>query len=154
MADTLPQTIRNIVLGNNFMNDTLALYPLDDSLAVFQSRAPSDHEGFPYITFLLNESALSTDQHYLKRNVELRFDVWGLNEGHSYTFIQPIVRELTTMFDRQRIEDSVDYESARAFLQGTHTIEEPDEEDNIVRMMVLFNILAYRKFMQTFLVGS
>ena len=154
MSDTLPQTVRNIVLGNTLIQDKLAVYPLDESLAVFQGRAPGDHEGFPYITFSLGESALGSDQHWLKRNIELRFDVWDLNEGHSLIFIQPIVRELTTMFDRQRIEDSGDYESIRAFLQASQPIEEPDEEDNVVRMMVLFNILAYRKYMQTFLVGS
>ena len=151
MADLLPQAIRDKVLSSALIENALAPYPPDGSLAFFQGRAPSDHAGFPYMTFKLDETAPSTDQHYLKRINTLQVDVWDLNEGHSYTGIQPIIRELTEMFDRQPIDDTADHEAARSFLLGTSSIEEPNEEDNIIHMMVLFTVLAYRKYMQTFL---
>ena len=158
MADTLAKTIRNlIVVGkaqeSKTIQENLVNYPLSNTLAVFQGRAPSDHVGAPYLTFTLNETSVSSEQHHLKRELSLQFDVWDLNEGHSYTKLQAVIRALVLLFDRQVIEDVGDYESARAFLQTTTIIEEPDSEDNVVRMMALFNIIAYRKYMQTFLVG-
>ncbi len=153
MADTLAKTIRSLVIGDQTIQDNLVNYPLSNTLAVFQGRAPSDHVGTPYLTFTLNESSVSSDQHYLKRALTLQFDAWDLNEGHSYTKLQVVIRALALLFDRQAFEDVGDYESARAFLQTTTTIEEPDSEDNVVRMMALFDIIAYRKYMQTFLAG-
>lgn len=153
MADTLAKTIRNLIIGDQTIQDHLVNYPLSNTLAVFQGRAPSDHVGAPYLTFALSETSVSSDQHYLKRTLALQFDVWDLNEGHSYTKLQVVIRALVVLFDRQGIEDVGDYESARAFLQTTTIIEEPDSEDNVVRMMALFNIIAYRKYMQTFLKG-
>ncbi len=154
MADTLTEEIQSLVVADSIIQGILVDYPLSGTLAVFQGRTPSDHVGSPYLTFKLSETAFSSDQHPLKRNLELQFDVWDVNEGHSYTNLQTVIRALTILFDRQRIEDAGDYESARAFLQASTIIEEPDEEDNVVRMMALFNIIAYRKYMQTFLVGA
>ncbi len=160
MADTLAKTIRNLIVvgvpgeqASQTIRDNLVNYPLSNTLAVFQGRAPSDHVGAPYLTFTLNETSVSSDQHDLKRNLSLQFDVWDVNEGHSYTKLQVIIRALVLLFDKQGIEDVGDYEAARAFLQITTTIEEPDSEDNVVHMMALFNIIAYRKYMQTFLKG-
>ncbi len=153
MADTLAETIRNMVIVDPTIQDNLVNYPLSNKLAVFQGRAPSDHKGAPYLTFTLSESSVSSEQHYLKRELSLQFDVWDLNEGHSYTKLQDVIRALVLLFDRQPLEDVGDYESARAFLNTTTIIEEPDSEDNVVRMMALFNIIAYRKYMQTFLAG-
>lgn len=153
MADTLPEEIQSLVIADSVIQDNLVNYPLSGKLAVFQGRVPSDHVGSPYLTFTLDEASVSSDQHDLKRNLSLQFDVWDVNEGHSYTKLQVIIRALVLLFDKQGIEDVGDYESARAFLNRTTTIEEPDSEDNVVRMMALFNIIAYRKYMQTFLVG-
>jgi len=151
MSDTLPQAIQDMVLGSLLIENALATYPPDGSLAFFQGRAPSDHAGFPYITFRLSEVAPSTDQHDLKRVMTLQFDVWDLNEGHSFTGAQSIIRELTEIFDKQRIEDTADYEATRSFLVATTSIESPDEEDNVIQMMSLFTVLGYRKYMQTIL---
>ena len=151
MADTLPQIIQDMVLGSALIDSALASYPPDGTPALFQGRAPSDHAGFPYIVFKLDELAPSSEQNSLKRIITLQFDVWDLNAGHSYAAIQPIIRELTEIFDFQRIGDTADYEAVRSFLTGTSSIESPGEEDNKIQMMSLFTILAYRKYMQTIL---
>ena len=152
MPDTLPQVITSSVLGNIKIVDELGQYPVNNSPAFFQGRAPSDHEGHPYLVYQLTESqAGGGSEHFLKRSVELRFDGWDMNAGHSYTTLQDIARELTLLFDRQRITDSLDYEGMRAFKQTQTIAEEQQEQDNVLHMVVIFNLLGFRKYLQTFL---
>lgn len=155
MADTLPQVLTTSVLADITIVDELAKYPVNNSPAFFQGRAPSDHEGHPYLVFQLTESqAGGGDQHYLKRSIELRFDAWDLNAGHSYATLQTVARALVLLFDRQRIIDGTDYEGMRAFLQTNAIEEEQQEQDNVLHMVVIFTLLGFRKYLQTFLTTS
>ena len=150
MADTLPATIHELVLGDGDITNELFTYTTGLP-SFFQGRPPSDITGFPFGAFNLgNNENPSSSEHFLLVDIDLIFDWWDLHEGHSAARLQDIARAVTLVFDRQRIITD-DYDGMRAWQSGQTLFDETNEEDNVMHLVQRFSLRGYRKYLQTFL---
>lgn len=150
MADTLPNTLQTLMAGDATLTAKLTTYAPANVPAIFQGRAPADHQGFPYVVFYLDEVEAGGDSHYLARNIDFTVHCWDKNEGHSYATVQEVARRLEELFDRQRITDT-DFEALRAFKQSYSIFRETNEEDNVLHLVIVFTLRGFRQYMATHL---